>query len=508
MKVLFILLCNCYVNSSVCLATYHLERRHLSDNKFALDIDRMSIVNFLECKLTLTIDKLLKMDLRDIEFISTKRGGVAALHGGHKYHRKKKYTNGNTFWLCCNYNRGCHGSITLNEKNQVNSYNSHECLPNNEQNKVFKEIDKLKHATGSNFESIQKQYSEMVYKLESEGIHLMADIPPYENKKTGLFNNRNKILGVPKMRFPTSCAVVVPKKFQQTFLLADYFSEEDDKRILIFCNKNIRYLVKCFKHILCDGTFKSCPKVFKQIYTIHGYNEENTSVTPLIYCLLPDKTQKTYELLFQLIESNFRGWRPSKVTMDFEKSAMNAVRQVYPGIEVKGCYFHYNRCLFRKSKQLKISSPVKKRHVSRCAGIARLPPEFIASGIEYVMRRKPAGEDINRFNTYFRNQWLNNTDFEKTCCCSKERIRTTNNLEGWHSRINRFIGQKNVTVANLLDILIKETKVSNIFKTNCKKSNRYLEIDTEIDNAINDLQNGQITVGHCIEIISPYAFLF
>lgn len=101
----------------------------------------------------------------------------------------------------------------------------------------------------------------MVYKLECHGIHLMADIPPYENKKTGFFNTRNIILGVPKMRLPTSCAVVVPKKFEEKILIADYISsEEGDKRILIFCIKNIRYIVKNFKHILCDETFNPVQK--------------------------------------------------------------------------------------------------------------------------------------------------------------------------------------------------------------------------------------------------------
>lgn len=378
--------------------------------------------------------------------------------------------------------------------------------PSQAQNKVLKELDKLKDRSGSNFDSIHKQYDEMVYNLETEGVHFMAQIPPFENKKTGLFNNRNKVLGVPKMRFSSSSDVLVPKKFEN-FLLADYNNVENDgKRILIFCRKEVRSMVKSFSHILCDGTFKSSPKAFKQLYSIHAYNEKSKSVTPIFFCLLPDKSQQTYEILFRLIRSIFPDWKPLKVTMDFEKAAMKAVAKVYNGIEIKGCYFHYNRCLIRKAKQLKISTPVKQRHVSRCAGIARLPPELTAS-VKYVMRKSPAGTDIKKFNT----QWLEKINFNKTCCCSKEEIRTTNNLEGWHSRINRFLGKNNTTLAILLDILIKETNITNIFKTSSKKAKIYVQIDAEINSAVSDIKNGLNTVGHCascVELISPYVFKF
>lgn len=265
------------------------------------------------------------------------------------------------------------------------------------------------------------------------------------------------------MRFPSSSEVVVPKKFQD-FLLADYSDASDGKRILIFCREDVRSVVKSFRHILCDGTFKSCPKPFKQLYSIHGYSEKNKSVTPIIFCLLPDKRQETYEILFRLIKSVFPVWKPLKVTMDYEQTAMNAVAKVFSGIKIKGCYFHFNRCLIRKAKKLKITTPVMQRHVSRCAGIARLPQEFTKSGIEYVMRKSPPGKDKEKFNAYFKSQWLQNSKFNKTCCCGKEQLRTTNNLKGWHSRINRFIAKTNPTVANLLDILIKETKITNIFK--------------------------------------------
>ena len=45
-------------------------------------------------------------------------------------------------------------------------------------------------------------------------------------------------------------------------------------------------------HWYCDGTFDVSPTVFKQLYTIQII--KNGVLFPLVYALLPNKTQKTY----------------------------------------------------------------------------------------------------------------------------------------------------------------------------------------------------------------------
>lgn len=42
-------------------------------------------------------------------------------------------------------------------------------------------------------------------------------------------------------------------------------------------------------------------------------------------------------------------------------------------------------------------------------------------------------------------------------------------------------------------------------KMSSKKKKEYAEIDEEIGFAINDLKNKKISVGHCLEIISPFS---
>ncbi len=92
-----------------------------------------------------------------------------------------------------------------------------------------------------------------------------------------------------------------------------------------------------------DGTFSASPKLFYQVYTTHAwlYDEMNLGA----FILLKNKTEKTYldaltELLNQAIKENYN-LKPKEVVCDFELAAINATRQVFPGVEIKGCHFNF-----------------------------------------------------------------------------------------------------------------------------------------------------------------------
>ena len=52
-----------------------------------------------------------------------------------------------------------------------------------------------------------------------------------------------------------------------------------------------------------DGTFKTSPSLFTQMYTIHGRLGPNNGdpIVPLIYSLMTSKSEQFYRILFQEI---------------------------------------------------------------------------------------------------------------------------------------------------------------------------------------------------------------
>ena len=103
---------------------------------------------------------------------------------------------------------------------------------------------------------------------------------------------------------------VLPNDFQRTdrgdrFLLFDS-GVGDINRIIIFATDNSISLLAENSHSFMDGTFKVCPEIFFQVYTIH--------------VLLNNQTFQT---------------RQRKHTTDFERAALNAINNQLNHIQVK-----------------------------------------------------------------------------------------------------------------------------------------------------------------------------
>ena len=74
------------------------------------------------------------------------------------------------------------------------------------------------------------------------------------------------------------------------FLLIDCV--EDDQRIVIFCSDLKLKLLVTSKRIGVDGTFKSCPEIFAQVYIIMAWYMGEC--LPVTFCLLGGKKESIY----------------------------------------------------------------------------------------------------------------------------------------------------------------------------------------------------------------------
>ncbi|KAF6215693.1 hypothetical protein GE061_000024 [Apolygus lucorum] len=114
--------------------------------------------------------------------------------------------------------------------------------------------------------------------------------------------------------------------------------------------------------IFMDGTFDYAPKHFTQLYTLHGYNDAGLFI-PLVFCLLPDKKESTYEKLFHAVteKSSDIGFQlqPPNCVADFEKAVHNAAKKVWPTTNVRGCKFHLAQAWFRKIQNLGLVTEYK-----------------------------------------------------------------------------------------------------------------------------------------------------
>ena len=89
---------------------------------------------------------------------------------------------------------------------------------------------------------------------------------------------------------------------------------------------SLKTLAGC-KTIYIDGTFKTCPLLHTQLFTIHGLHRN--FVVPLIFVLLSDKRSATYYKLFDTVKQAMFSlgivFNPDIILSDFESGLIEVI---------------------------------------------------------------------------------------------------------------------------------------------------------------------------------------
>lgn len=334
--------------------------------------------------------------------------------------------------------------------------------------------------------------------MKDKGLDLIAKLPPFQNYRSVAYRKRKKIAQVDKLEYKHLKNVEVPPAFSD-FLLGQYSFKKS--RILIFASEEAREMVKVGKLFFGDGTFKRCPKPFKQLYVLFcdlGGSHLNNNVVQVIYALLPNKLEKSYNIMFQIIKSQIPEWEPNKFITDYEPAPITAMEKTFPKITHHGCFFHYQDKLKRKAKQLIIFNKKKSfnKIISLCMVLPHLPCEKIEEGFRYILNvNKLIGCDkkVEQFLSYFQRYWLP----KKTVWCFDERHRTTNVCEAWNSQFNQSF-KRRPTIIRLLKHLNEDAAfhaVHSLTLVSAKqRSNYVIDRNNYIAHIQMQLVNGDIGV--------------
>lgn len=355
----------------------------------------------------------------------------------------------------------------------------------------------------SSDEPIQRIYNKKSSEFSDKGLNIaLGSFPTYESVKHFLHDARNKSAQVSKTVFKNVGEVEVPVQFKD-FLLADYYHEEGEEqtRILVFCSKDSREKIPEIKEYFVDGTFYSCPPPFAQIYNIHGdvnSTSETTTVMPLIFALMSNRTEKSYKILFNLILSQLPEWEPLKIHCDYEKAAMNAISKVFPNCTIKGCYYHWVRNIWKNAESPKYritKSKPEKRIVGLTAALPLMPADKILEGLDYIKSECVGLKRTDKFIRYIENFWLK-VHTPDVFSVYGERHRTTNIVESFHSKVNKLLNKNTLTLMRLLNVLhdIHKKKI-----TSNKRRPEQIMNDDFITEVQMKLVHNEVTIGHALD---------
>lgn len=307
-----------------------------------------------------------------------------------------------------------------------------------------------------------------------------AKLPKVDNMKRTIRNIRTKHDAAPAIP-GNRRELVIPDNYKITkngadFLLFD--SGPTDDRILIFSTRrNLRLLAQSM-HWYVDGTFKTVPHLFCQLYTIHGLQYNNA--IPLVYALLPDKTEATYTRLLTGVKDIEPTVSPISILMDFELAMMNAVSAAFPQTRQRGCFFHFSQCFFRHVQ----SEGLQRRYEAEpefaltmrlLPALAFVPAANVVDIFEQLCEDNVIPQEAQGVLDYFEDTWIGRPQRRHrrpprfphvmwNCFdgVNEDLPKTNNSVEGWHRGFDQQVSSNHPNIWKFIEALQREQSLNEL----------------------------------------------
>ncbi|XP_078518886.1 uncharacterized protein LOC144784070 [Lissotriton helveticus] len=407
------------------------------------------------------------------KYISSRKGNQLLNHAGYIY-CKDRLSNPRIHWRCVQYHTTrCSGrAVTVNDIIvRTTDHNHSASAMEVDIRETVNEMKAIASTSNESTGSILRQVAQHV------PTHVASNIPTIHNLRRII--QRQKQASNTQVNTPhTFSDINIPHELtisfaNEPFLLHD--NENPLKRILIFSTPRNLVKLETSEIWMMDGTFKSTPHPFTQIYTIHA--KINNSVIPLVYSLLPDKTSATYTEFLAVIKSITKQ-SPRKIIMDFELSMINVITKMYTDTQIQGCFFHFSQAFWRKLQKTPLvteySTDSKLQvELKKLTALCFVPPESvdeyytaITESDYYLTNEDKLAPILN----YMEDTWIGHLGrsgrrrkprfhVEWWNCyssCLQGEAKTNNAIEGWHNSFNHLIGKPHPNFYSFLETLKKE----------------------------------------------------
>ena len=407
--------------------------------------------------------------------IRSQRGGSKLVEGGYVYGVQRRVGEV-THWLSEKIGV-CNARVHTQGTEIVKRTNEHLHSPDEQAVSCYETKIGSKRKARDSQDTSHQIVGESVITV-SEGT--AAKLPKLDSLKRIIQRQRAQQLAAPMQ--PTSLEqLALPPEYQQTakgeqFLLYD--SGPDTQRILIFGTQLNLEMLRLSDFWLADGTFKTEPPLFTQVYVVHALRGgpqpmRDGHLLPSLFVLLPNKTEATYRRMWEQIRTLCPLAQPREMLLDFEKAAINSF-EVWPDTLVRCCFFHLTQNIWRKVQAAGMQADYNHdEELAMC--IRQLPalafaspsdvPHLFAAVVQqlpmpqatelvlyfertYIGRTLPGGtHQAPLFPNYLWNFHID-TPFGLP--------RTTNAMEAWHRSFNATVGCHHPSIWKFITALKRE----------------------------------------------------
>lgn len=411
------------------------------------------------------------------------------VHENHSYHYHSKSKNHRKiYWRCTKReicNARCITNANLEEGVHVEKSGRHEHEGTRAEIEVRRTVASIKRRA----EQHPNEPPTTIIREEVQNIHNEEVQVLLPERQTLLrMVNRNQNTNRPVIpRSLEECIILPPF---DTTLQGEKFLQFDSgagdpNRLLIFTTNAALLLLSTSEIFLADGTFKTVPTIFFQLYTIHGLI--NNNAFPLVYCVLVRKDEDTYRKMYEEIV-NLCGaaniaLNPRIIMTDFELAAMNAGRHYFPNAEIKGCLFHFCQSIWRNVVQLGLKAAYNdeadrtvRDEVRKLMAIPFVPLEHVQEVFDSIAEN--VTERVEELVLYIERTYVTGVPARGRRRAVQPRFppqtwnaynlvlngvqRTTNSVEGWHSKFQKAIVTHHANIWKFIEHLKKDQHDNNL----------------------------------------------
>ncbi|KZS03451.1 Uncharacterized protein APZ42_033817 [Daphnia magna] len=192
---------------------------------------------------------------------------------------------------------------------------------------------------------------------------------------------------------------------------------------------------------------------YTMLFSIHGFINKNSELKqiPLVFVFMTTRRSVDYSAILEEISSWLESpYSVQEIVSDYERAMWAGIKKwktelkrKNPELNIKhsGCAFHLNQAFHRGFKELKLPKNERenrtvRKWVRRLQCLHLLPGDFITPVFELI--QKKVLSSLNPFLDYIEKVWIRSKILKPEFWTSfRKAIRTNNDAEGWHLRINR-----------------------------------------------------------------------
>ena len=349
-------------------------------------------------------------------------------------------------------------------------------------------------------------------------------LPTFNEIRTVMRHEKNKHL--PSL--PTTIAEIPSRLTNEMKMIQREIGQADefvfmDGDIVMLTTRNMLEQLENAAIIYMDGTFYVTPSLFSQVYSIH-IMVENTMIC-CAYFLLPGKSKDIYVKMLPVLQQRCL-LNPEGIQTDFELAAIQAASQLHPNAKIKGCFFHFTQCVWRKVQDIGLSGEYNKnqpqvvKFVRRMAGLPMLKPDDVVPAFHSAIllinnveeeNSERIQDKLNQLKDYMFNTWIKADARFPVCLWTRYEVsgpRTNNHLEGYHSGLKKAIKVAHPNIFVFIEAIKVEQKKNEVKLGQALSGGQvsqprgnYVRLEKKIQDRIAQYSSGLLTIDNFLDQI-------